>query len=496
MNKSAQKMVRKGAFFAMTERNLTMLTDFYEFTMANGYFEKGIGNRRAYFDMFFRRVPDGGGYAIMAGVEQLIEYFNNLHFSEEDIAYLRSRKCFSESFLNYLRDFEFECDVWAVPEGTPVFPGEPLVTVAGPMIQAQFVETMILLTINHQTLIATKANRITRAAEGRTVLEFGSRRAQGYDGAILGARAAYIGGCQGTACVLSDRDYKIPAGGTMAHSWVQMFDSELDAFRAYCETYPDNATLLVDTYNSLQSGVPNAIRAFNEVLRPKGITHCGIRFDSGDIAYLTKRARKMLDDAGWPDCKITVSNALDERLIAGLLRQGAQVDSFGVGERLITARSEPVFGGVYKLAAVEDGDGKIIPKIKVSENLDKITIPHFKKTYRIFDNATGKAEADYITVWDEVIEEGQPLELFDPDATWKRRTYTDYTIKPLQEKIFDHGELVYQQPTLPEIQKYCREQIDTLWDEVKRFENPHNYYVDLSQKLWDIKQNLLRKNYR
>ena len=321
MNKSAQKMVRKGAFFAMTERNLTMLTDFYEFTMANGYFEKGIGNRRAYFDMFFRRVPDGGGYAIMAGVEQLIEYFNNLHFSEEDIAYLRSRKCFSESFLNYLRDFEFECDVWAVPEGTPVFPGEPLVTVAGPMIQAQFVETMILLTINHQTLIATKANRITRAAEGRTVLEFGSRRAQGYDGAILGARAAYIGGCQGTACVLSDRDYKIPAGGTMAHSWVQMFDSEYEAFKAYADIYPDNCVFLVDTYNVLKSGVPNAIRVAKELEAEKGIRARGIRLDSGDIAYLSIEARKMLDAAGFEDMQIMASNSLDEYLVRDLLVQ-------------------------------------------------------------------------------------------------------------------------------------------------------------------------------
>ena len=476
--------------------NMTMLCDFYELTMGNGYLEHGMQDRITYFDVFFRSVPDDGGYAIAAGLEQIIDYIENLHFTDEDIAYLRSRKLFSEAFLDYLKNFRFTGDIWAVPEGTPVFPREPLITVRAPAIQAQLVETYLLLQINHQSLIATKASRICRAAQGRTVLEFGSRRAQGSDGAILGARAAYIGGCAGTACTISDELYGVYAGGTMAHSWVQMFDSELDAFRAYCQTYPDNATLLVDTYNSLQSGVPNAIRAFNEVLRPKGITHCGIRFDSGDIAYLTKKARKMLDDAGWPDCKITVSNALDERLIAGLLRQGAQVDSFGVGERLITAKSEPVFGGVYKLAAIEKEDGTIVPKIKISENVGKITNPHFKKVYRIFDKATGKAEADYITVWDEVIEEGQPLELFDPDATWKRRTYTDYTIKPLQEKIFEHGQLVYQQPALPEIQKYCREQIDTLWDEVKRFENPHNYYVDLSQKLWDIKQDLLRKNYR
>ena len=493
MNKSAQKTVRKGAFFAMIERNLTMLTDFYEFTMANGYFEKGIGNRRAYFDMFFRRVPDGGGYAIMAGVEQLIEYFNNLHFSEEDIAYLRSRKCFSESFLNYLRDFEFACDVWAVPEGTPVFPGEPLVTVAGPMIQAQFVETMILLTINHQTLIATKANRITRAAEGRTVLEFGSRRAQGYDGAVLGARAAYIGGCQGTACVLSDRDYKIPAGGTMAHSWVQMFPDEYTAFKTYCQLYPHSATLLVDTYNVLKSGVPNAIKAFKDILLPQGITNCAIRLDSGDLTYLSRKARKMLDAAGLTECKIVASNSLDEYIIRDLLLQGAKIDSFGVGERLITSKSEPVFGGVYKLAAVEDKQGNIIPKIKISANPDKITNPHFKKVYRLFDKESGKAFADLITLHDEAVDESQPLELFDPDATWKRSRVTNFTAKELLAPIFLGGRRVYDSPPIAEMRAYCAGQIDLLWDEVKRFENPHNYYVDLSQKLWDIKQSLLEQ---
>ena len=373
---------------------------------------------------------------------------------------------------------------------------EPVITVRGPIIQAQFIETFVLMSINHQSLIATKADRIVRAAAGKAVMEFGSRRAQGTDAAVFGARAAYIGGCAGTACTISDQLFGVPAGGTMAHAWVQMFDSEYEAFKTYCEVFPTNATLLVDTYNTLKSGVPNAIKAFNEVLRPKGITKCAIRLDSGDIAYLTREARQMLDEAGWESCKISASNSLDEYIIQDILRQGAKVDLFGVGERMITSKSDPVFGGVYKLAAIEKEDGTIVPKIKISENVGKITNPHFKKVYRIFDKATGKAEADYITVWDEVIEEGQPLELFDPDATWKRRTYTDYTIKPLQEKIFEHGQLVYQQPTLPEIQKYCREQIDTLWDEVKRFENPHNYYVDLSQKLWDIKQDLLRKNYR
>ena len=476
--------------------NMTMLCDFYELTMGNGYFENGFKDKITYFDVFFRRVPDKGGFAIAAGLEQLIRYIEDLHFTPEDIAYLRGRNLFCEEFLEYLANFRFTGDIYAVPEGTPVFPKEPLVVVRAPAIEAQLIETFTLLTVNHQSLIATKANRITRAARGRTVLEFGSRRAQGSDAAITGARAAYIGGCAGTACTISDQLYGVYAGGTMAHAWVQMFDSEYEAFKTYCEVFPTNATLLVDTYNTLKSGVPNAIKAFNEVLRPKGITKCAIRLDSGDIAYLTREARQMLDEAGWESCKISASNSLDEYIIQDILRQGAKVDLFGVGERMITSKSDPVFGGVYKLAAIEKEDGTIVPKIKISENVGKITNPHFKKVYRIFDKATGKAEADYITVWDEVIEEGQPLELFDPDATWKRRTYTDYTIKPLQEKIFDHGELVYQQPTLSEIQKYCREQIDTLWDEVKRFENPHNYYVDLSQKLWDIKQDLLRKNYR
>ena len=475
---------------------MTMLYDFYELTLGNGYLEAGLKDRITYFDIFFRDVPDHGGYAICAGLERIIAYIQDLHFSEEDIEYLRSKDLFSERFLDYLRDFKFTGDVWAIPEGTPIFPREPIITVRAPAIQAQLVETFLLLIFNHQSLVATKTNRIVRAAEGRVILEFGSRRAQGTDAAISGARAAYIGGCAGTACTISDQLFGVPAGGTMAHAWVQMFDSEYEAFKTYCEVFPTNATLLVDTYNTLKSGVPNAIKAFNEVLRPKGITKCAIRLDSGDIAYLTREARQMLDEAGWESCKISASNSLDEYIIQDILRQGAKVDLFGVGERMITSKSDPVFGGVYKLAAIEKEDGTIVPKIKISENVGKITNPHFKKVYRIFDKATGKAEADYITVWDEVIEEGQPLELFDPDATWKRRTYTDYTIKPLQEKIFDHGELVYQQPTLSEIQKYCREQIDTLWDEVKRFENPHNYYVDLSQKLWDIKQDLLRKNYR
>ena len=474
--------------------NMTMLCDFYELTMGNGYLKAGYQDRITYFDVFFRDVPDKGGFAICAGLDQLIDYIQNLHFDEEDIAYLRGKNLFSEEILDYLRNFKFTGDIWAIPEGTPIFPREPVLTVRAPAIQAQLIETFTLLTVNHQSLIATKANRIVRAAQGRTVLEFGSRRAQGTDGAISGARAAYIGGCKGTACTISDQLYGVTAGGTMAHSWVQMFDSQYEAFKAYCEIYPTNATLLVDTYNVLKSGVPDAIRAFNEVLKPLGIKKCGIRLDSGDIAYLTREARKMLDAAGWTECQISASNSLDEYIIRDLIQQGAQIDMFGVGERMITARSEPVFGGVYKLAAVEDADGNITPKIKVSENVDKITNPHFKKIYRIFDKETGKAEADYITVWDETVDETKPLELFDPRATWKRKTFTNFTAKPLQVPVFQKGQLVYEQPSLQEIQKYCAEQVGTLWDEVKRFENPHVFYVDLSQKLWDIKQELLRKN--
>ena len=474
--------------------NMTMLCDFYELTMGNGYLKAGYQDRITYFDVFFRDVPDNGGYAICAGLEQLIDYIQNLHFSEEDLDYLRGRNLFSEEFLDYLRDFKFTGDIWAVPEGTPIFPREPILTVRAPAIQAQLIETFTLLTLNHQSLIATKANRITRAAKGRTVLEFGSRRAQGSDAAITGARATYIGGCKGTACTISDQLFGVPAGGTMAHAWVQMFDSQYEAFKTYCEVYPTNATLLVDTYNTLKSGVPDAIRAFNDVLKPMGIKKCGIRLDSGDIAYLTREARKMLDEAGWTECQISASNSLDEYIIQDLLQQGACIDLFGVGERMITAKSEPVFGGVYKLAAVEDADGNVIPKIKVSENVDKITNPHFKKTYRIFDNKTGKAEADYITVWDETVDESKPLELFDPRATWKRKTYTNFTAKPLQVQVFKDGKLVYDKPALKDIQAYCAQQVDALWDEVKRFENPHAYYVDLSQKLWDIKQALLREN--
>ena len=474
--------------------NMTMLCDFYELTMSNGYFQSEMRNRICYFDVFFRSVPDGGGFAIAAGLEQVIEYIRDLHFSDDDIAYLRKRGIFDEAFLEYLRTFRFTGDIYAVPEGTPIFPKEPMMTVRAPAVEAQLIETYILLILNHQSLIATKANRVVRAAQGRTVLEFGSRRAQGAQGAILGARAAYIGGCHGTACTISDQLYGVPAGGTMAHSWVQMFDSEYEAFKTYCELYPNNATLLVDTYNTLKSGVPNAIRAFNAVLKPKGITKCGIRLDSGDMTYLTKKARQMLDEAGWAECRISVSNSLDEYIIQDLLRQGAQIDMFGVGERLITARSEPVFGGVYKLVAVEDDEGNVQPKIKISENVGKITNPHYKKLWRFYGNDTGKAIADYLTVYDETVDDSRNLQIFDPEATWKQKEVYDFTAKELQVPIFKNGELVYQSPSLDAIRDYCAQQVDTLWDEVKRFDNPHSYYVDLSQKLWDIKYSLLKNN--
>ena len=474
--------------------NLTMLCDFYELTMSQGYFTKGYKERIAYFDLFFRRCPDGGGFAIAAGLEQIVRYIQDLHFSDADIAYLRERKLFSEEFLDYLAGFRFTGDIWAVPEGTPMFPNEPILTVRAPAIEAQLIETYLLLCINHQSLIATKANRVVRAAEGRTVLEFGSRRAQGAAGAILGARAAYIGGVHGTACVIADQLFGVKAGGTMAHAWVQMFDTEYEAFKAYAEMFPHNCTLLVDTYNTLKSGVPNAIRVFNEVLRPQGITKCGIRLDSGDMAYLTRKARQMLDEAGWEDCQISVSNSLDEHIIRDVLRQGAKIDLFGVGERLITARSEPVFGGVYKLVAVENNDGTVKPKIKISENVAKITNPHYKRLYRFFGNDTGKAIADYLAIFDEIIDDSTDLEIFDPEATWKRKTVYNFTAKELQVPIFRNGELVYKLPSLYEIRKYCLEQVDTLWDEVKRFDNPQTYYVDLSQKLWDIKYGLLKEN--
>lgn len=479
-------------FNIRNERNLTMLVDFYELTMANGYLDNNVGDKIAYFDMFFRKVPDDGGYCIMAGVQQLIEYMSNLRFTEDDIEYLRNKNIFSEKFLDYLKNFKFICDVWAVPEGNPVFPNEPLVIVRGPIIQAQFVETMILLTVNHQTLIATKANRICRAAQGRPVMEFGSRRAQGYDGAIYGARAALIGGCSSSACTIAEEMFGIPASGTMAHSWVQLFPTEYEAFVAWAKTYPDNCTLLIDTYNVLKSGLKNAIKVFDEVLKPQGYRPKGIRIDSGDITYLTKKCREILDEAGYEDCKIIISNSLDEFIIRDVLTQGAKIDAFGVGERLITAKSEPVFGGVYKLSAIEE-NGKIIPKIKISENEEKITNPGFKKVYRIFEKNTDKAIADLITLYDEKIDESKPLEIFNPIYTWKRKKLKNYYVKDLLVKIFDNGVPVYENPDVMEIKEFAKHETEKLWAEVLRFENPHTYYVDLSTNLWKLKQSLLHQ---
>lgn len=477
----------------MDRQNLSMLMDFYELTMGNGYYKTGLSQKITYFDVFFRNVPDGGGFAIAAGLEQVVEYIQQLHFTKEDLAYLEGKRIFDRGFLDYLRTFRFTGDIYAVPEGTPVFPNEPILTVKAPAIQAQLIETAILLLLNHQSLIATKANRIVRAAQGKPVLEFGARRAQGEDGAVIGARAAYIGGCAGTSCTLTDERFGVPAGGTMAHSWVQMFDSEYEAFQAYCKLYPHNVTLLVDTYNTLKSGVPNAIRVFKEILLSQGITDFAIRLDSGDISYLSKKAREMLDRAGLQCCQIVASNSLDEYLIRDLMMQGAQIDMFGVGERLITAKSAPVFDGVYKLVAVENDRKEIIPKIKVSENIGKITNPHFKKLYRYYDRNSGKALADELCLWNETVDAAKPHTIFDPHAVWKTKTLTDFVARELQVPIFKNGNCVYSLPALNEIQSYCAQQVETLWDEVKRFENPHAYYVDLSKELWTIKNQLLEK---
>jgi len=475
-----------------SQRNLTMLVDFYELTMANGYLNTEADDTIAYFDMFFRKIPDGGGYCIMAGVQQLIEYLTNLKFTNEDIEYLKSKDIFSEEFLNYLADFKFSCDVWAIPEGTPVFPNEPLVTVRGPVMEAQFIETMILLTINHQTLIATKAARICEAASGRPVMEFGSRRAQGYDGALYGARAAIIGGCNATACTMADELFNVPVTGTMAHSWIQLFDSEYEAFAAWAKTYPDNTVLLVDTYNVLKSGIPNAIKVFDEILKPMGKRPKAIRIDSGDIAYLSIETRKMLDEAGYEDVKITISNSLDEFIIKAVLDNGAKIDSFGVGERLITARSEPVFGGVYKLVAIEK-NGTIIPKIKISENVEKITNPGFKSLYRVYDKKTNKAIADLIALNDEKFDSNKPLQLFDPNYTWKRKSIKNYIIKNLMVQVFDKGKCTYESPSVMDIREFCIKEKASLWSEIRRLQNPHQYYVDLSKNLWNLKESLLHE---
>ncbi len=475
------------------ERNLTLLCDFYELTMARGYFHSDIKNKIAYFDVFFRRVPDNGGYAIFCGLEQIVEYIKSIKFTDSDIEYLKSKGIFDKEFLDYLRGFRFTGDIWSVPEGTVIFPNEPIMVVRAPAIEAQFIETFVLLTLNHQSLIATKASRIVRASGGRAVSEFGARRAHGADASVYGSRAAYIGGCASTSCALADKLFGAMAGGTMAHSWIQMFDTEYEAFKTYCTLYPNNPTLLIDTYDVINSGVPNAIKAFKECLTKEQREHCAIRLDSGDITYLTKKIRKMLDASGLTKCKIVVSNSLDEYIIRDILLQGASVDLFGVGERLITAKSEPVFGGVYKLCAIEDENG-IKPKIKISENAAKITNPDFKRLYRFYSKDTGKAEADLITIYNEEIDTLAPYELFDPDYTWKRKTITNYDLREMHIPIFKSGECVYNLPSAKEIREYCKKELDSMWDEVLRFENPHNYYVDLSQRLWDEKHSLLKAN--
>ena len=472
--------------------NMSMLTDFYELTMANGYLDNDCGNTVVYFDAFFINIPENGGYAVMAGIEQVIDYLSNLSFSEADLEFLMKNYHFSDKFIKYLRDFSFTCDVWAIPEGTVVFPGEPLIKVRGPVIQAQLLETALLCTINHQTLIATKTARIVRAAEGRPIMEFGARRAQGFDASVLGARAAYIAGAAGTSCTICGQQFNIPLSGTMAHSWVMLFDNEFDSFAAYAKTYPKATLLLVDTYDVLRSGIPNAIRCAKEILEPMGERLKGIRIDSGDLTYMTQQARQMLDAAGLTDCKITVSNALDEYLIRDLINQGACIDSFGVGERLITSKAEPVFGGVYKISATEDENGNVIPKMKISENAEKVTNPCSKKIVRFYDEATGKAMADVIMTADEKVPDGSAYEIFDPLQTWKSKMVENYRTRELLVKIFDGGKLVYEKPPIEDIRAYCTKEIDSLWDSVKRFENPHKYYVDLSPKLWKIKDDILR----
>ena len=423
----------------MNNQRLELVADFYEYTMANGYFNKNMQDRIAYFDVFFRKVPDEGGYAIVAGLEQIINYIRNVSFDEEDISYLRKQNKFTEEFLNYLENFRFTGDIWAIPEGTVVFPNEPLITVKAPIIQAQLLETMLLLTTNHQSLIATKTSRIVREAQGRPVMEFGARRAHGINAAVEGARAAIIGGAVGTSCTLSAKEFNVPASGTMAHSWIQSFDSEYEAFKAYAELYPDDCTFLIDTYNTIESGLPNAIKVFNEVLKPKGYRPKAVRLDSGDLAYLSKKVRKILDEAGYEDCKICATNSLDEYLIKSLIEQDAKIDLFGVGENLITAKSEPVFGGVYKLVALEK-DKKIVPKIKVSENTAKVTNPSVKKVYRFYDKETKKAIADVITLADEIIDEREYM-IFDPQNPWKKKVLKDYSIRLLQEKIFEERKI-------------------------------------------------------
>ena len=474
------------------DKNCFLMTELYELTMANGLYMSGKADEIAYFDLFFRKVPDNGGFAIFSGLSRIVELIKNIKFSESDLEYLSSIGL-CDGFVNYLRNFKFQCDIWSVPEGTPVFPNEPVIKVRGPILQAQLIETLLLVCMNHQSLIATKANRLVRAAKGTAVAEFGTRRSIGYDSAFYGSRAAYIGGCIGTSGVVQGKEFGIPTMNAMIHSWVQMFDSEYDAFCEYAKQYPDDCSLVVDTYDTIRSGVPNAIKAFDDILKPMGKRPVSIRVDSGDITYLSKKARKMLDEAGYPDCNITASNSLDEHIINDMLLQGAKVDCFVVGERLINSASSPIFSGVYKLSAVEK-NGEIIPKINLSENVSKITTPHSKMLYRLFDCDTGKAIADVLTLENEKIDDSKPYMLFDPDFTWKRKEVENFVARKLLVPIFEAGECVYVEPSVDEIRDYCSEQIDNLWEEVKRFENPHTYYVDLSEELWRIRKDLIEEH--
>ncbi len=472
------------------KRNISMMMDFYEMTMANGYFANSREPQRVAFDVFYRQNPDKGGYAIFAGLEQIVEYAENLHFDDEDVAYFRAQHLFSEDFLEYLRTFRFGGDIYAFPEGTIMYPNEPVITVAAPLIDAQLIETAILAQINHQSLIATKTSRIVRAAQGRAVSDFGARRAHNIDAAVYGARAAYIGGASGTATVLAGQQFGIPVSGTMAHSWVMYFKDEFEAFKRYAEVYPDNVVLLVDTYDVLHSGVPNAIRVAKEVLEPMGRRLKGVRLDSGDLAYLSKNVRRMLDDAGLTDCKIVVSNSLDEYTITSILNQGGRIDSFGVGERLITAKSDPVFGAVYKIAAVEE-DGAFVPRIKVSETVEKITNPGLKQVYRIYGES-GQAVADLITGDGEEVDLSAPYRYVDPEKPWKNRFFENCTARKLQELVVKDGRRVQQPKTLDEIRAYVKRQLETeIWAEEQRFENPHRHYLDMSPKYYELKMNLL-----
>ena len=477
----------------MSKRNLTLLTDLYELTMMQGYYEKGQ-NENVIFDVFFRQSPCNNGYSVCAGLDQVIDYIKNLHFTYDDVDYLRGLGIFKEDFLHYLSGFHFSGDIYAIPEGTVVFPKEPLLKVVAPIMEAQLVETAILNIINHQSLIATKTSRIVFAANGDGIMEFGLRRAQGPDAGLYGARAAMIGGCVGTSNVLAGQMFDVPVMGTHAHSWIMSFPDEYTAFKTYAEMYPDNCTLLVDTYDTLKSGVPNAIRVFQEFKDAgKPLIKYGIRLDSGDLAYLSKEARKMLDEAGFPEATICASNDLDEFLLHDLKMQGAAIDSWGVGTNLITSKDCPSFGGVYKLAAIQNEEGEFVPRIKISENTEKITNPGNKTIYRIYEKVSGKIKADLICFADEVIDPKQDLLLFDPMDTWKKTKLAGgtYTVREILLPIFKNGECLYKSPTLKEIAAYCREEKDTLWDETKRLFYPHRVYVDLSQKLYAVKQSLL-----